>query len=106
MNRKAIQILFLIIMLFSVSVMGDGIIIIHPPHPIPMPRPRPEYQPVRYTPLSVKYHRVNVTIENNVAVTTIDEEFYNPNNAILEGTFIFPLPEMRFCETLQTHDII
>ena len=28
-----------------------------------------------------------------VAVTTVDEEFYNPNRERLEGTYIFPLPE-------------
>ncbi len=28
-----------------------------------------------------------------MAVTTVDQEFFNPNDAQLEGTYLFPLPE-------------
>jgi hypothetical protein len=34
-----------------------------------------------------------VDISRNVAITGVDEEFYNPGSARLEGTYIFPLPE-------------
>jgi Ca-activated chloride channel family protein len=44
-------------------------------------------------PLEVKYHRVNVDIKDQSAVTNIDQEFYNPTNARLEGYYIFPIPE-------------
>lgn len=43
-------------------------------------------------PLSVKYHHVDVTIKDSVARTTVDQEFFNPTGARLEGTYIFPLP--------------
>ena len=38
------------------------------------------------------YHHVDVQIDNQVATTSVDEEFYNPNPQRLEGTYIFPLP--------------
>ena len=44
-------------------------------------------------PLEVKYHRVNVEIKDQSAVTNIDQEFYNPTAARLEGYYIFPIPE-------------
>jgi Ca-activated chloride channel family protein len=77
---------------------ADGFIIIYPPgpphpHP-PMPRPRPWVPPghFEFAPLEVTYHRVTVTINDQVATTTVDQEFYNPNPQRLEGTYMFPLP--------------
>ena len=46
-----------------------------------------------FAPLEVRYHHVNVTISNLVAETVVDQEFYNPNDARLEGTYMFPIPE-------------
>ena len=43
--------------------------------------------------LAVLYHRVNVKIADQTATTEIDQVFRNPNNRVLEGTYIFPLPE-------------
>lgn len=54
-----------------------------PPSPCP---PRPLQS------LAVRYHHVNVKIENQIAVTRIDQVFYNPNDVAIEGTYIFPLP--------------
>ena len=45
-----------------------------------------------FAPLSVTYHRVTVDINDQVATTTVDQEFYNPNPQRLEGTYMFPLP--------------
>jgi Ca-activated chloride channel family protein len=42
--------------------------------------------------LGIKYHHVTVTIDNQVAVTHVDQAFYNPNDWTIEGTYIFPLP--------------
>jgi Ca-activated chloride channel family protein len=71
---------------------ADGIIIIDPPicfEPCPVPPP-----PVRETPyLTVQTHRVNVTIEDQVATTRVDQTFRNDSQWSLEGTYIFPLPE-------------
>jgi Ca-activated chloride channel homolog len=46
-----------------------------------------------FAPLEVTFHRVSVAIQGAVAVTTVDQEFFNPRDARLEGTYIFPLPE-------------
>jgi len=66
------------------AALADGIIIPIPPpdHPI---RPIPM--------LSIKYHRVSVTIEDQVATTAVDQVFVNESDYELEGTYIFPLPE-------------
>ncbi|MBL8120117.1 MAG: VWA domain-containing protein [Anaerolineae bacterium] len=42
--------------------------------------------------LRIDHHRVNVTIDNQIATTSVDMEFVNEGNALAEGTFIFPLP--------------
>jgi len=81
----------------TLNSFADGLIIIHPPypgpHPIP-PYPMPFVPPGHFSfaPLAVNYHRVSVEINDLAATTSIDQEFYNPNNARLEGTYIFPLP--------------
>src|ERR1041385_1195278 len=59
-----------------------------PPRPIP-PRPRPHI----FAPLEVSSVKSQTRINDQVAVTSIDQEFYNPNAARLEGTFVFPLPK-------------
>jgi len=56
---------------------------------IPEPPPHVETVPD----LAVKYHRVRVTIEDQVALTDIDQVFVNDSPYELEGTYIFPLPE-------------
>lgn len=72
---------------------SDGLIIIHDP---PFFRPPPPHHHVHghftFAPLEVVYHRVDVEINDLVATTAIDQEFSNPNNQRLEGTYIFPLP--------------
>jgi Ca-activated chloride channel family protein len=67
---------------------ADGIIIPEPPicDPCPPPTPSPLVQ------LAIRYHRVQVTIEDQVAITQVDQVFYNPNDWAVEGTYIFPLP--------------
>jgi Ca-activated chloride channel family protein len=41
----------------------------------------------------VQNHRVNVTIDGQVATTRVDQVFRNDSQWSLEGTYIFPLPE-------------
>ncbi|MCG9128030.1 VWA domain-containing protein [Candidatus Poribacteria bacterium] len=48
-------------------------------------RPNLEIQP-----LNIERHHINVSIENQLATTKIDQIFANPNNRVLEGTYIFP----------------
>lgn len=67
-------------LLMAASALGDGMIVV----------PRP--MPAEAFPLAVKYHRVQVDIRDSVAKTTVDQEFFNPTGARLEGMYIFPLP--------------
>jgi Ca-activated chloride channel family protein len=43
--------------------------------------------------LTIKYHRVTVDIEDQVATTHIDQVFINESDWMVEGTYLFPLPE-------------
>lgn len=75
---------FCFLFLFSATfspLFGDGFII-----------PRPKLGEV-IPPLSVKYHKVDVRIIDQVAKTSIDQVFINNHNRDIEGTYIFPLPE-------------
>jgi len=56
---------------------------------IPVPPP----DVVRVPPLAIKYHRVSVEIDDQVARTKIDQVFVNEFHRDLEGTYIFPLPK-------------
>ena len=67
--------------------MADGFIVIHDAPPASVPGH------FSFAPLEVVHHRVSVEINDLVAVTTVEQEFYNPNNRQLEGTYLFPLPE-------------
>src|SRR5215467_6285692 len=69
-----------------------------PPHPVPPEPirpwpPRPHPQPYIFAPMEVSYVKVNTRINEQIAVTAIDQEFYNPNPSRLEGTFVFPIPK-------------
>lgn len=84
-------------LLFPAAVRADGIIIPQPPPcdpcpPPPCPRPGLCPIPSPVVQLAIRYHRVTVTIEDQVAVTHVDQVFYNPNNWAVEGTYMFPLP--------------
>ena len=91
MNKPKISLISMILLLLVVlsgttPALADGIII---PEPPPC-----EFGPciVPMTQLAIKYHRVDVTIEDQVAVTHVDQVFYNPNDWQVEGTYIFPIP--------------
>src|SRR5947207_15903987 len=77
----------------------DGVV----PPPWPRPRPRPEPWPrpwpvppprvYQFAPLEVTKHQATVRIQDQVAATSIEQEFYNPNPQRIEGTFLFPVPK-------------
>ncbi|MCL2648980.1 MAG: VIT and VWA domain-containing protein [Phycisphaerales bacterium] len=47
-----------------------------------------------FAPLEVVYHKVACEIQDQVAITSVDQEFYNPNGGRpLEGEYIFPVPK-------------
>jgi len=63
------------------------------PHPIP-PRPwPPPHRHHAFAPLEVENVNVQTRINDQVATTSVAQEFYNPNSTRLEGTFIFPIPK-------------
>lgn len=70
---------------------------IMPPEPprrlppgVPPPRPMPPFRAV--APIEISYHKVTARIADQVATTSIEQEFYNPNPSRLEGTFLLPVP--------------
>jgi Ca-activated chloride channel family protein len=101
-------VLFLIALLVLMSALparADGIIVVPCPSPVPgqpvpdMPPCRPPFPcpPARpclppVPQLSIKYHHVSVTIDNQIASTHVDQVFVNDAPVDLEGTYIFPLP--------------
>jgi Mg-chelatase subunit ChlD len=56
-----------------------------------LPRPRPDLP--RPPALAVKRHKVQVTVNAGTARTEVEQVFVNPTDRVLEGTYIFPLPE-------------
>lgn len=89
----------LALLLSCQAVLADGFIIVDRPVPLPEPRhrhPHPHPRPPRpihqYLPLEVKNHFVSVDINNQVAVTSVDQVFHNPSGQRLEGTYLFPIP--------------
>ncbi|MBN2391611.1 MAG: VWA domain-containing protein [Anaerolineae bacterium] len=82
---KHITILMTIVILLTLAVpiSADGIIIIDPPPVLP-----PDWS----SQLSVCYHRVTITIENQIATTKVDQVFRNDGQNTAEGVYVFPLP--------------
>ncbi len=96
-KRNMKRFIALLIWLSTVaSVFADGFIVVHEPpwrpHPPVWPGPVPPRSYV-FAPLEVAYHHVKVKIDGQVATTSVDEEFYNPNPQRLEGTYLFPIPK-------------
>jgi len=60
---------------------------IQPRPPIPPPRPYP------FAPLEITSHKVSARIADQLATTTVEQVFYNPNPQALEGSFMFPVPK-------------
>jgi Ca-activated chloride channel homolog len=75
----------------TLSVVADGLIVVDDPHWQPG-HPRPP-RPYVFAPLEVTYHHVDVKIDGQIATTSVDQEFYNPNPQRLEGTYLFPVPK-------------
>jgi Ca-activated chloride channel family protein len=64
---------------------ADGLIVVtHPGRVVP--------GHFSFAPLEVTYHKVDCAITDQLAVTSVDQEFYNPNGTRLEGDYIFPIP--------------
>jgi Ca-activated chloride channel family protein len=72
------------------SAFADGMIIPDPPFCDPGPCP-PGVIPMDQ--LVIRYHHVTISIQDQLAVTHVDQVFYNPNDWTIEGTYIFPIPD-------------
>jgi len=88
---KSIFLILLTISMAAVAALpaqADGIIIPEPPicDPGGCPEPFPISQ------LAIEYHHVDVTIENQVAITHVDQVFRNDTDWTVEGTYVFPIP--------------
>ncbi len=64
-----------------------------PGSPGPLAPPAPFPRRYAFAPLEVEYVRVNTRINDQVAASAVDQEFYNPNGTSVEGTFVFPVPK-------------
>src|SRR5438093_13060554 len=68
-----------------------------PPHPRPEPWPRlwpvPPPRIYQFCPLEVTRHQASVRINDQLAATSIEQDFFNPNDQRIEGTFLFPVPK-------------
>ena len=88
--RKILAAIFVLMVISGLSYQvgkADGIIIPDPPICDPCPTPLPMSQ------LSIRYHHVTVTIKDQVAITSVDQVFYNPNDWEVEGDYVFPVPK-------------
>lgn len=75
--------LLLLSSLSTAVALADGLILI----------PRPPAPIATAFPLEVREHRVKVSIEDRSALTEIDQTFFNPTGAQLEGQYLFPVPK-------------
>ena len=95
---------FLVGLILAGRSLGAGLIIVHepdfwqpgPPRVLPPPHVPPPHHPRPHRPwaaLEVASVKAEVKIKDQIAQTSIDQEFYNPNSQQLEGTFLFPVPK-------------
>lgn len=96
------RLLGLFLVLLGVSpAFASGLIIVHdpdfwihpPPHHPPRIRPPRPVPPAPTYPIEVSYTKIEGKIKDQIATTSVDQEFYNPNARQLEGTFLFPVPK-------------
>lgn len=73
--------LILFFLAFAQFVQAQGIVVTRLPS-------TPQVEP-----LTLERHHVSVSIDNQLAVTKIDQVFANPNDLQLEGTYFFPLAD-------------
>ena len=76
--------------LTAATAAADGLIVVHRPPPGFVP---PHHVPHAFAPLEVREHHVVVTIHDQLAVTEVDQTFFNPNGQRLEGDYLFPVPK-------------
>lgn len=85
---KRLFLLSLVLFGWTFSGLADGLIVVNKTY---WPNLPPQVRP--YAPLEITYHHVNVKIDGQIATTSVDQDFYNPNPQRLEGTYLFPIPK-------------
>ena len=82
---KLITIIVTIVILLTLTptILADGLIIIDPP--LAIPSDWNEW-------LTIRYHHVSITFEDQIVTTQVDQVFRNDEKHVAEGTYIFPLP--------------
>ncbi len=81
--KRIVGLIFILVICLGSTAWADGFII-----PVP-PRPGEPFPPS----FSIKYHHVNIRIDNQVAQTAVDQIFINNYHRDLEGTYIFPISQ-------------
>ncbi len=95
----AFSLVITLVLIIPRRAFADGIIIPEPPSCWPERCPIPPCEGLDKCPtilptrqLAIRYHHVDVNITDQVAITHVDQVFYNPNEFEVEGTYVFPLP--------------
>jgi len=86
--RSLLAVLALFLALPTLDAAAQGIVLETTWHRHPPRRPTPR----RTQRMRLKSHRVNVLIEDQVARTSVEQVFFNPNPWPMEGIYVFPLP--------------
>lgn len=87
------RILVAIALLFSIQASAQFIIIDPPDRPMPprMPRPMPVDPGMNF--LELRKLKVDTKIKEQVAVTELEEVFYNSTDRVIQGYYFFPIPQ-------------
>ena len=76
------------------SVFATGLILVHEEdfwRRLPPTRPAPVRPP--HLLLDTVSTKADMRVKDQIATTTVEQEFYNPHSRQLEGTFLFPVPK-------------
>ena len=89
-SRKLVYLIFQVLLVVAAaasSARAQGVI-------VPRPRPCPDC-PARQLPraLPIKSIKIDTKIAQQVATTHVEQVFRNDTDAVLEGTYFFPVPE-------------
>jgi len=77
-----------VVLLGAPAALAQGIILPRErDRPVTVPEPRGG------VPLEIRTLDVETSIQGRVATTRVDQVFFNPSHAEIEGTYLFPLPE-------------
>ncbi len=87
-NSRAVfaALMFVMVALIGPAARADGMLV---PGPWPPKKPIDRIEPM----FGIKYHHVNVRIDDQAARTDVDQVFENNSHRDMEATYLFPIPE-------------